>query len=150
MSDTQQTADRTGPPALQAQRVGSRTFLARNDRGAEVLVGPDDVEGTFTPGELLALALAVCSGMSADHRLAHHLGPDYEAVLGVTRTPVPDENRYAGFDVDIAVDMSALDPDARRTMLERAARAAQRGCTVGRTVRAGADYSLTFTDRSGA
>lgn len=138
----------TRTPALWAERVGTRTYVARNDRGGEVLVGPADVDGTFTPGELLALALAVCSGMSADHRLAHHLGADFQAVLGVERRPVADENRYGSFDVDVAVDLSGLDEEERGRLVERATKAAERGCTVGRTVKAGADYTLTFADRT--
>lgn len=135
-------------PALWAERVGTRMYVARNDRGGEVLVGPAEVDGTFTPGELLALALAVCSGMSADHRLAHHLGADFQAVLGVERRPVEEENRYGSFDVDIAVDLSGLGEEERSRVVERAARAVERGCTVGRTVKAGADYALAFSDRS--
>ena len=54
---------------LWVERTGVRRYTGRSTRGAEVLVGSEDVEGVFTPGELLKIALAACSGMSSDHPL---------------------------------------------------------------------------------
>ena len=61
---------------LWVERTGVRRYTGRSSRGAEVLVGSADVEGVFTPGELLKIALAACSGMSTDHVLARRLGQD--------------------------------------------------------------------------
>jgi uncharacterized OsmC-like protein len=38
---------------LWVERTGVRRYTGRSSRGAEVLVGSEDVEGVFTPGELL-------------------------------------------------------------------------------------------------
>ena len=64
---------------LWVERTGMRRYTGHSSRGAEVLVGSEDVDGVFTPGELLKIALAACSGMSSDHPLARRLGDDYQA-----------------------------------------------------------------------
>ncbi|MGV7750415.1 OsmC family protein, partial [Mycobacterium kansasii] len=69
---------------LWVERTGVRRYTGRSSRGAEVLVGSADVEGVFTPGELLKIALAACSGMSTDHVLARRLGEDYDATVRVS------------------------------------------------------------------
>jgi uncharacterized OsmC-like protein len=66
---------------LWAERTGVRRYTCRSSRGAEVLVGSEDVEGVFTPGELMKIALAACTGMSSDHPLARRLGDDYAATV---------------------------------------------------------------------
>ena len=59
---------------LWVERTDVRRYTGRSSRGAEVLIGSEDVEGVFTPGELLKIALAACSGMSSDHPLRSRLG----------------------------------------------------------------------------
>src|SRR5664280_582460 len=53
---------------LWVDRIGSRRYLGHNTRGAQVLVGPAEAGAVFTPGELMKIALAGCSGMSAEDR----------------------------------------------------------------------------------
>ena len=48
---------------LWVERTEVRRYTGRSSRGAQVLVGSEDVEGVFTPGELMKIALAACSGM---------------------------------------------------------------------------------------
>ena len=38
---------------LWVERTGVRSYTGRSSRGAQVLVGNEDVEGVFTPGELI-------------------------------------------------------------------------------------------------
>jgi len=119
-----------------------RTFVARNNRGTEVLVGPKEVEGTFTPGELLNIAVMVCAGMSADHRFTHLEGEDAPAELTVVGEPVEGENRYGKFTVTFTADLSDLDEATFAKLQERASAAVDRGCTIGRTIRNGAQYEF--------
>ena len=58
---------------LWVERTGVRRYTGRSTRGAQVLVGNEDVEGVFTPGELMKIALAACSGMASDAPLQHRL-----------------------------------------------------------------------------
>ncbi|MFC7406244.1 OsmC family protein [Georgenia alba] len=130
--------------ALWAERTGTRSYTGRNARGAEVLVG--DGEGQFTPGELLQIALATCCTLSADHRLAHALGDDFAATVGVSAEKNKEENRYASLTAEIVTDLSGLDDQTRTRTVERAEAAIERQCTVGRTLAAGAGHTVVFTD----
>ena len=38
---------------LWVQRTGNRRYTGQSSRGAQVLIGSEDVDGVFTPGELL-------------------------------------------------------------------------------------------------
>ena len=69
---------------LWVERTGVRRYTGRSSRGAEVFIGSEDVEGVFTPGELLKIALAGCSGLSSDQPLRRRLGDDYPASTLVT------------------------------------------------------------------
>lgn len=138
------TADQEPTPALWAERTGTRAYTGRNERGAQVLIG--DGPGVFSPGELLQIALAACSGLSADHRLAHALGADFDAVVGVSKVKNEDENRYESMTVEIVTDLSGLDEQTRARTIERAGLAIERSCTVGRTLAAGASHTIVFTD----
>lgn len=138
------TVDEPPTRALWAERTGTRAYTGRNARGAQVLVG--DGDGEFTPGELLQLALATCSGLSADHRLAHTLGADFAADIGVANVKNEAENRYESLTVEIVTDLSGLDEATRQRTTERAEMAIERHCTVGRTLDAGAPHTILFTD----
>ncbi len=135
-------------PALWAERTGTRTYTGRNTRGAQVLIGDSKDEGVFSPGELLQIALAACSALSADHRLAHALGDDFRAVVGVSNDKNQDENRYESMTVEIVTDMSGLDDATKAKTVERAEIAIERQCTVGRTLAAGASHTVVFTDEA--
>lgn len=132
--------------ALWAERQGGPVYIARNERGAEVRIGSGDTEGVFSPGELLKIALATCTALSADHVLRSRLGEDFPAVVGVSSTGVEGENRYGHLDVELVLDMAGLDETKRANLPERVERTSGRQCTVGRTLKAGATYDLTVTN----
>ncbi|TRW43389.1 OsmC family protein [Georgenia yuyongxinii] len=144
--DIDPDVEATPSPALWAERTGTRAYTGHNTRGAQVRIGDSKEEGVFSPGELLQLALAACSALSADHRLSHALGADFNAVVGVSNEKNQEENRYERLTVEIVTDLSALDEEARAKTLERAEIAIERGCTVGRTLAAGAPHRIVFTD----
>ncbi|NMR20490.1 OsmC family protein [Cellulomonas fimi] len=131
--------------ALWVERTGTRRFTGHSSRGAEVLIGPTGTEGAFSPGELLKIALAACSGMSADAKLAHRLGDDFEATVTVEAPTHPTEDRYPHFREELVVDLSGLDVTTRDRLLTVVHRAIEQHCTVGRTLEAGATVELTVT-----
>jgi len=145
MSDTT-TQDEPAARALWAERQGGPVYVARNERGAQVRIGSGDTEGVFSPGELLKIALATCTALSADHVLRSRLGEDFPAVVGVSSTGVEGENRYGHLAVELLLDLADLEESRRESLPERVERASARQCTVGRTLKAGADYDLTVTD----
>lgn len=132
--------------ALWAERQGGPEYIAYNGRGAQVRLGGGDADGVFSPGELLKIALAACNALSADHVLRSRLGEHFPAVVGVSSTGVEGENRYGSMDVELVLDMSELEVDRRAKLPERVARTAERQCTVGRTLKAGATYEMTISD----
>ena len=127
-----------------AERTGTRQYLGRNARGAEVRVGMGP--GEFSPGELLKIALATCNTLSADHRLAKALGEDFEANVICATLKNDEEERYSDMDVQIVTDLSGLTPEQLSTLTERVERAIERGCTVGHTLEKGADLRLHLHD----
>lgn len=144
MTDTTGSPAATPSSALFLNRQGVRQYVARNARGAEVLVG--DGPGRFSPGDLLKIALAGCNAMSSDKRLTDRLGEDFEQLIGVSGAYVEQEDRFSSFDVELIQDLSGVDEEERAKLLRRAEGAIDRNCTIGHTLLRGADYTKTFTD----
>ena len=122
---------------LWVERTGSRRYTGRSSRGAEVLVGSEDVDGVFTPGELLKVALAACSGMSSDEPLARRLGDDYKAVVKVSGDADRDQERYPLLEETLELDLSGLSDEEKERLLVVVNRAVDLVCTVGRTLKSG-------------
>ncbi|MFM9376381.1 OsmC family protein [Gordonia sp. VNK21] len=129
---------------LWVQRTGSRRYSGHSSRGAQVLIGSEDVDGVFTPGELMKVALAACTGMATDVPLARRLGDDYDATVRVSGDADRENERYPKLDEVFELDLSELDPEAAQRLLTVVERAVDRVCTVGRTLKAGTEVSLTI------
>ncbi|BDH56796.1 OsmC family protein [Tsukamurella sp. PLM1] len=139
-------ADSQAPSTeLWVERTGVRRYTGRSSRGAEVLVGSADVEGVFTPGELLKIALAACTGMATDLPLARRLGDDYDATVRVSGDADRENEVYPELNEVLELDMSELDEAARERLLTVARRSVDQVCTVGRTIKAGATVNLDIT-----
>ena len=122
---------------LWVERTGTRRYTGYSSRGAQVLVGSEDVEGVFTPGELLKIALAACSGMSSDHPLARRLGDDYKAVIRVSGAADREEERYPLLEETLELDLSGFSEDEKERLRVVVNRAIDTACTVGRTLKSG-------------
>jgi uncharacterized OsmC-like protein len=127
---------------LWVERTGVRRYTGRSSRGAEVLVGNEDVDGVFTPGELLKIALAACSGMASDHPLARRLGDDYKTTIRVSGAADREKEVYPLLEESMELDLSGLSEDDAARALLVATRAVDQVCTVGRTLKSGT--SVTF------
>ncbi|CPR12623.1 OsmC family protein [Mycobacterium bohemicum DSM 44277] len=131
---------------LWVERTGSRRYTGYSSRGAQVLVGSEDVEGVFTPGELLKIALAACSGMSSDQPLARRLGDDYEAVIRVSGAADREREVYPLLEETLELDLSALSAADKERLLVVVGRAIDQVCTVGRTLKSGTDVRFEVLD----
>ncbi len=131
---------------LWVQRTGVRRYTGRSARGAEVFIGSEDVEGVFTPGELLKIALAGCGGLSSDQPLRRRLGDDYEATIRVTGAADRDRERYPLLAESLEVDLSGLSSDELARLLTVVERAIDQVCTVGRTLKAGTQVTFELND----
>ncbi|MDT5150755.1 MAG: hypothetical protein QOI01_2488 [Mycobacterium sp.] len=132
---------------LWVERTGVRRYTGRSTRGAEVLIGSEDVDGVFTPGELLKIALAACSGMSSDHSLRSRLGDDYEATIRVSGPADREQERYPLIAENLEVDLSGLSEEERRKLLVIVERSIDKVCTVGRTLKTGTEVTFEVTEK---
>ncbi|MGV0627054.1 OsmC family protein [Mycolicibacter minnesotensis] len=124
---------------LWVERTGTRRYTGHSSRGAEVLIGSEDVEGVFTPGELLKIALAACTGLSSDAPLARRLGDDYAATIRVSGLADREQERYPLLEETLELDLSGLDEADTARLLAVVQRAVDQVCTVGRTLKAGTE-----------
>lgn len=131
---------------LWVQRTGARRYTGHSSRGAQVLVGSEDVDGVFTPGELLKIALAACSGMSSDVPLARRLGDDYQAVIRVSGAADREQERYPLLEETLELDLSGLSDEDKERLLVVITRAVDTVCTVGRTLKSGTTVRFGVAD----
>ena len=131
---------------LWVERTGTRRYTGYSSRGAQVLIGSEDVDGVFTPGELLKIALAACSGMSSDHPLARRLGDDYKAVIRVSGAADREQERYPLIEETLELDLSGLSGDEKERLLLVVNRAIDQVCTVGRTLKTGTEVDFEVAD----
>lgn len=127
---------------LWVERTGVRRYTGRSSRGAEVLIGSVTDEGVFTPGELMKIALAGCSGLSSDQPLRRRLGDDYEAVIRVSGDADREQERYPLLQETLEVDLSALSQQELERLLIVVTRAIDQSCTVGRTLKSGTEVTF--------
>jgi uncharacterized OsmC-like protein len=127
---------------LWVERTGVRRYTGRSSRAAEVLVGSEDVEGVFTPGELMKIALAACSGMASDQPLRRRLGDDYPATIRVSGTADREQERYPRLEEQLEVDLSGLSETELARLLTVVERAIDQVCTVGRTLKSGTEVTF--------
>ncbi|MFC4126529.1 OsmC family protein [Nocardia rhizosphaerae] len=129
---------------LWVERTGTRAYTGRSSRGAEVLIGSQGVEGVFTPGELLKIALAACTGLSSDLPLSRRLGDSFDATIRVSGDADRENELYPQLDEVMELDLSELDEQARERLLVTVQRAVDKVCTVGRTLKTGTKVTLEF------
>lgn len=140
----EQTAESApAPTELWVERTGTRLYTGRSSRGAEVRIGSEDVAGVFTPGELLKIALAACSGMASDFSLSRRLGDNYDATVRVSGAADRENEIYPQLDEVFELDLSGLDAQAQELLIGLVERSVDKVCTVGRTLKAGTKVTLT-------
>lgn len=127
---------------LWVERTGIRRYTGRSDRGAQVLIGSVTDDGVFTPGELMKIALAGCSGLSSDEPLRRRLGDDFPAVIRVSGDADREQERYPALKETLEIDLSGLSEQERERLLVVVSRAIDQVCTVGRTLKSGTE--ITF------
>ncbi len=131
---------------LWVERTGVRRYTGRSSRGAEVLIGSETDDGVFTPGELLKIALAGCSGLSSDEPLRRRLGDDYRAVIRVAGPADREQERYPLLEENLEIDLSGLSEAEIERLVLVVNRAIDQVCTVGRTLKAGAAVTFDVTN----
>ncbi len=131
---------------LWVERTGVRRYTGHSSRGAQVLVGSEDVDGVFTPGELMKIALAACSGMASDQPVRRRLGDDYAATIRVSGAADREQERYPMLEENLELDLSTLSEDEVTRLLTVVHRAVGQVCTVGRTLKSGTKVTFEVSD----
>ena len=120
------------------ERVGEHTWIGRNERGGEVRISSNDAEGTFSPGELLQLAVASCSTVTIEEMVTRRSGPDARVDATVTRDRAPGTYEFQRISVTLDVDVDGSD----EALIRALRKAIERQCTISRTVEQGAVVDL--------
>lgn len=142
-TDTSDALANAGDTRLWVQRIGSRRYVGHSSRGARVEIGSVGEQGVFSPGELLKIALAGCTGLTGDAPLARRLGEDFAATIEVGGLADEVDDRYGALAERLVVDLSALDEAGRDRLLTVLHRAVDEHCTVGNTLKHGAQVTLS-------
>ncbi|KZB83842.1 OsmC family protein [Amycolatopsis regifaucium] len=130
--------------SLEVQRDGEHRFVGRNERGAEVRIGRKGAEGAFSPAELLQIAAAGCSAVTAENLITRRIGEDSTFRVSVTADRREDASELDGVHVAFDVDVSSLSGEDREALAAAVDRAIERLCTVSRTLKKGISVTESF------
>ncbi|GAA3574517.1 OsmC family protein [Amycolatopsis ultiminotia] len=130
--------------SLEVQREGTHRFVGRNDRGAEVKLGRAGAESAFTPAELLQIATAGCSAVTAEELITRRVGEDSTFRVSVSADRREGASELDAVHVAFDVDLSTLDSAKREALATAVDRAIDRLCTVRRTLTKGTPVTESF------
>lgn len=129
---------------LEVQRDGQHAFIGRNDRGAEVRLGRTGAEEAFSPAELLQIAAAGCSAVTAEELITRRIGEDAKFRVTVSADRREGASELDAVHVAFDVDVSTLAADQREALAGAVDRAIERLCTVSRTLKKGIPVTEEF------
>jgi uncharacterized OsmC-like protein len=129
---------------LEVQRNGEHEFVGRNERGAEVQIGRNGQAGSFSPAELLQIAAAGCSAVTAEELITRRVGEDSKF-----RVEVSSDRREGAQELDAVyvrfdVPLGDLDQAQREALAAAVDRSIERLCTVSRTLKKGIPVEESF------
>lgn len=130
--------------SLEVQRVGEHEFVGRNERGAQVRLGRKGAEGAFSPAELLQVAAAGCSAVTAEDLITRRVGEDSKFRVEVTADRREGASELDAVHLRFDVDVSGLDEHGREALATAVDRAIERLCTVSRTLKKGVPVTEEF------
>ena len=131
---------------LEVERTGEHAFAGRNERGAEVRIGRKGAEGAFSPAELLQIAAAGCSAVTAEELITRRIGEDAKFRVTVSADRREGASELDAVHVAFDVDVSGLTADQRDALAGAVDRAIERLCTVSRTLKKGIPVTETFPE----
>lgn len=129
---------------LEVERTGEHAFVGRNGRGAEVRLGRKGAEGAFSPAELLQIAAAGCSAVTAEELITRRIGEDAKFRVAVSADRREGASELDAVHVAFDVDVSTLTSDQREALAGAVDRAIERLCTVSRTLKKGIPVTEEF------
>ncbi|MFE5481084.1 OsmC family protein [Streptomyces sp. NPDC056527] len=133
---------------IETVRTGYRTWIARNDRGAEVRIGAADdadAQPSFTPVELLLAAMGGCGGMVVD-RTARAVDHDDLRIVVESVSGPEDDGRLGRIRVSYEFELPDNNPKAAEVFARGVRLTHEKFCTVSRTVEHGATVEALLPD----
>jgi putative redox protein len=121
---------------LTVERVAAGQFAAVNSRGGRIVFGTGGDE-SFTPTELLLIAIGGCTAIDVDILTSRRAEPEsFEIVVDADKVRDEGGNHLANIEVTYRIKFPAGEAgDAARDVLPAAVRRSHdQLCTVGRTV----------------
>ena len=104
-------------------------FFGRNDRGAELVFGTGGDDASFTPVELLLVALGGCNIVTVEPLTAKR-GHRLVRLAATMEAEKVAPNRLGTITVTYDVELPPGDPDAAKIFTDVAHRVHERACTV--------------------
>lgn len=138
----------TATDTVRVVRTGPEHYAGHNGRADAIPIGLAGANDSFSPTELLRIALGGCTGLAADHLLTRRLDERAEVRIAVRGEFDSAERRFTELDTTLTLDLSGLDPAARAQLRTVVTRAVHRYCTVGRTLEHGTPVPLAIRDRT--
>jgi putative redox protein len=131
---------------VSVERATVGRYVARNVRGGTLDVGTGE-DNSFTPVELLLVAIGACTAIDVDLVVSRRAEPD-TFLVNISGDKVRDEggNRMEHLAVEFRVAFpEGPEGDAARAALPRSVRMSHdRLCTVSRTVELGTPVTTTM------
>jgi putative redox protein len=116
-------------------------FVARNDRGAEVLMGTGDEQGVFTPVELLLAALGGCNIVTVEPLTAQRGHRMVRLAMTVQAEKV-ETSKLGPITITYDVELPEGDEKAAEVLRAVAQRVEEKYCTVSRALRETTEINL--------
>ncbi|GAA4893518.1 putative OsmC-like protein [Stackebrandtia albiflava] len=127
--------------SVRVERTDDGGFIARNDRGGEVVIGGTDLPGGFTPVELLLAAVGGCNIVTVEPLTAQRGHRLTRLAMDVTAEKVAP-TLLGPVTVDYDVELPADDPEAAAVYEAVAERVHTRACTVSRSLSQGTEVGI--------
>jgi uncharacterized OsmC-like protein len=126
--------------SIEMTRLEKGRYEATNTRGGRLVVGQGGADETFSPVELLLVAIAGCGALDVDHITAKRTEPTRFDVR-MRGDKIRDEHGNRMTNLVLTFDVEFPDDEAGRAAYDVLPRAVQQShdrlCTVSRTVEVG-------------
>ena len=136
--------------SIELTRQAKGRYVATNARGGQLALGEGDE--SFSPVELLLVAIAGCSAMDVDYIVSKRAEPTrFEVRISGDKIRDDQGNRMTG--LTLTFDLGFPDDEGGRAAYEVLPRAVQQShdrlCTVSRTVEVGAPITTRIESVEG-
>lgn len=132
---------------VRVERTDDGGFVARNDRGAEVVMGGSGDDGVFSPVELLLAALGGCELVTVEPLTAQR-GHRLAALAATVTAEKSEPTKLDKVTITYDVELPPGDDQAAGVLTSVAHRVHDRYCTVGRALKEPTPVELVLPEQA--